>query len=181
MVRSFVLAALALSTLAAFACGDGGSAPGTSATATTATSAPRPTTARGSSSPGTNPGPKLPQGNVDAIHPTHGQKVTQASTRTPDPKRPNGVCAQVNFKDLPENGQWFRLVLDGKEVTAAKDITWVLPTDANTKLPEAGTLCYAPKDGLGIGPHQVALGVQNPRNASEPTRQIVEWEFEVTP
>ena len=169
------LAALAVTGLCLLAagCGDGSGAK----------SAPtvKPTVAARTPGSSTIPAPKLPSGNVEAIRPAHGASVTQAATRTVNADRPNGICAQVNFKDLPENGQWFRMVVDGKEVTGGGEITWVVPANAQTEAPPGGTMCYAPKEGLPAGKHQVALGVQNPRNAAEPTRQIVEWEFEVTP
>jgi hypothetical protein len=122
--------------------------------------------------------PVLPRGNFDAISPPHGARVSQASTRSPDPRRPGGACFQANFKDLQETVLWFRMLVDEKEVTV--DMSWVLAPSAPGVLPEGGRGCYAPSLGFAVGKHRVTVVIQNPNSASEPTRQILEWEFEVT-
>jgi len=113
-------------------------------------------------------------GNVTAVVPVHGASVTQASTRSPDPQRPVGVCFTANFEGLPEEGLWFRLVLDGREVTP--QLTWVVPVAPNP--PRA---CYATPAGLTAGRHSASVVVRNPLNAQEPPRKTVTWSFEVTP
>ena len=115
-------------------------------------------------------------GNITKITPEHASKVTQLSTRSPNQTRPGGVCADVNFKDLPENAQWFRMVLDDTEVTTK--LTWIVASREN---PLDGKVCYAPAEGLAAGRHTAAMAVQDPRNTGSTTRQIVAWAFEVTP
>lgn len=115
-------------------------------------------------------------GNITKITPEHASKVTQASTRSPIQTKPGGICAEVNFKDLPENAQWFRMVLDDTEVTTK--LTWIVASREN---PQDGKVCYAPVEGLTPGRHTAAMAVQDPRNPSSTTRQIVAWAFEVTP
>lgn len=176
---AFALALCAVAPVAfAAACGDGPSSDPTS-TPTSAT--------RTVSTPpgGFGPAPVL-GGNVKTLTPAHGTRVTQAATRTTNAKLPHGMCAEVSFDGLPETGQWFRLAFDGKEVTASKDVYWILsssPSDPSkiTENPKGGKVCYAPADGFTIGIHQAAITVQNPRNPSEPTREAIGWAFEVTP
>ena len=115
-------------------------------------------------------------GNITKITPEHASKVTQLSTRSPNQSRPGGICAEVNFKDLPENAQWFRMVLDDTEVTTK--LTWIVASREN---PQDGKVCYAPAEGLAAGRHTAAMAVQDPRNTGSTTRQIVAWAFEVTP
>jgi len=154
------------------ACGDGPDPVSTATVAPTATPvAQRPTAI---------PSPTLPDGFFEAISPAHGAKVTQASTRTLDPNRPSGVCFQVNFNGLEKNTLWFRMVLDEKEVTVEKGFTWVLPQGSDTTPPEGGKGCFAPAEGFTVGIHHVVVAVQNPDNPQEPTRQFLEWQFEVT-
>ncbi len=119
--------------------------------------------------------PKL-GGNILTVAPAWAARVTQASTRTIDARSPRGVCASVTFDGLPENAQWFRMAVDGQEVTAK--LTWLVKSTTD---PKDGTVCYAPEQGLTVGKHQAAISVQNPRNLQEPTKQIVGWAFEVTP
>ncbi len=158
----FALAAVAA------ACGDGpdrtvSPAPGSATATASQTAAPY------------GPAPRL-GGNVTAISPGHAEKVPQQSTRTPNPAKPNGVCFSVSFDGTPEYGQWFRMALDDQEVTTK--LVWIVPTQ---NAPTAGRACYAPAEGIAAGRHTAAVSVQNPRNPSEPTRQIVAWAFEVTP
>lgn len=167
-----VLVMLAAATVAA-ACGDG---PDPVSTVTVA-----PTATRAVERPTAIPSPTLPDGFFEAISPAHGAKVTQASTRSPNPSRPGGICFQVNFEGLEKNTLWFRMVLDEKEVTVAKGFTWILPQGSDTTPPEGGTACYAPAEGFPVGVHHVVVAVQNPDNPQEPTRQFMEWQFEVTP
>jgi hypothetical protein len=115
-------------------------------------------------------------GNITAISPQHGAKVKQAATTSPDPNKPRGVCAAVNFKDLPENFQWFRMVFDGQEVT--QQLSLVATTDVD---PQNGEICYAPAKGFSIGHHIAGVAVQSPRDPNAETRQIVQWSFDVVP
>ena len=121
------------------------------------------------------PAPKL-GGNVKTISPAHAAQVKQASTRSPVAATPKGLCADVNFDGLPENGLWFRVAFDGKEVTTK--LSWAVDSKEN---PTNGRLCYAPAEGFPVGKHSAALSVQDPNNPAAPTRQIVGWAFEVTP
>lgn len=114
-------------------------------------------------------------GNILKVSPPHGVTVSQASTRSPDPSRPGGICAEVSFQGTPQYGQWFRMAVDGVEVTDR--LTWVIPTQED---PKNGRVCYAPAEGLAPGRHEAALAVQDPLNPSAPTKQVVGWAFMVT-
>ena len=114
--------------------------------------------------------------NIEKIFPTYGQKLTQAATRTADPGVPRGVCVQVNFKGLDGNAQWFRMALDGAEVT--QKLSWAVDSFDN---PTAGRVCYSPAEGFTIGRHFVAVEVRDPRNGAAQSKQIASWGFEVTP
>lgn len=161
------LALLGAAPLAAFllvACGDGKDddptpSPGSSATAPAGDFGPAPELG----------------GNILKITPAHATKVTQAATRSPNPQRPEGTCAEVSFKDLPDTGRWFRMAFDGAEVTT--ELTWIVSSNEN---PTGGIMCYAPEEGFKVGKHQVAVSVQDPNNVQARTKQIVGWSFEVT-
>ena len=116
-------------------------------------------------------------GNVTLVSPEHATSVPRASTAMAGEATPRGVCAEVNFADLPQSGQWFRMAVDGEEVTASSDVYWFLSAQDATE----GTICYAPQAGLEPGRHTAAVSVQNPTNPAADPRQIVGWEFEVTP
>ncbi|MCC6387585.1 MAG: hypothetical protein IT302_09395 [Dehalococcoidia bacterium] len=157
------------------ACGDGPDKPPQDLPATrTPTSAgtPRPTLAQPTIGLA-GPTPRL-GGNVTKLSPAHGATVSQASTRTIDPSRPGGLCFEASFEGLPENSLWFRLRLDEQELTTK--MTWVVDSFEN---PTAGRGCYAPTEGLPVGLHNAAVAVQNPNSATEPTKQLVVWAFEV--
>ncbi|WP_322797063.1 hypothetical protein [Tepidiforma sp.] len=119
------------------------------------------------------PAPKL-GGNILKVWPEHGSTVTQAQTRSPNPANPSGVCAEVSFEGTPQYGQWFRMAVDGVEVTS--ELTWVIPT---REAPKNGRVCYAPPEGLAPGRHEAALAVQDPGNLNAPSKQVVGWAFEV--
>jgi hypothetical protein len=136
----------------------GSPTPGPTAVATTADFGPAPTLG----------------GNVIEINPAHASSVSQQSTRSPNPQQPHGVCARVTFDGLPEKLQWFRMGFDGKEVT--QQLVWVLTgNDA-----PGGTVCYAPKDGLASGRHSATLQVSDPKSATKPPNQLINWSFDVT-
>src|SRR5207245_754273 len=92
--------------------------------------------------------------------------------------QPGGICFDVNFDGLDRKGnlQWFRLAVDGAEVTTK--LTWFGASDFSR-----ATGCWypPPPDGLQPGLHQVAVTVQTPSTPNEPTRQLVGWKFEVGP
>jgi hypothetical protein len=178
IVVAVVSAALLASSLGA--CGDdsdstiANATPGSNAAALTATAS-----ARGSGTPsGTagsfGPAPTI-DGNIEAITPAHAASVTQASTRSPNPTSPHGVCVSVNFKDPVQNLQWFRMAVDGEEVTPKLTIR---VDSANP--PKGGTLCYAPADGLSVGRHNAGFSVGNPSDLQGKPVQVIGWAFEVT-
>jgi hypothetical protein len=175
-------AAIPLAAIALAACGDGPDSPATPDSTTAAATETVPAT---TNTPGAVPSieaPVIPEGNVEAIRPEHGAVVKQIDTRSPNPNDPsNGVCVQVSFEDLPENFQWIRMIFNEEEVTVSPDILLVAPSSAQQTAPEGGSMCYMPEEGLPVGVHTVTVGIQNPRNLSEPTRQIVQWQFEVVP
>lgn len=155
----FLLPALTLA-----ACGDDDDAAPAEATATpaaTATTGPY------------GPAPVLGD-NIIEVSPVHASTVTQESTRSPNPLEPSGVCAKVVFEGLPQYAQWFRMAVDGTEVTTS--LTWIIATRDN---PKDGTVCYAPTEGLTAGRHTAAISVQDPSNPAAPTRQLVAWSFDV--
>ncbi len=121
------------------------------------------------------PAPAL-GGNITAITPAHGAQVKQASTRSPDPNNPHGLCVTVNFDGLPENFQWFRVAYDADEVT--QKLVLIATTTVN---PKDGRICYAPVEGFTPGVHSAAVVVQDPRNPQASTRQTVAWKFTVIP
>ena len=138
---------------------------------------PTPTDAKQTADAGPYPGPAPKLGpNVTLITPTNGQSITQLDSQSPNPQRPRGVCFVADFKGLPETGLWFRMALDGVEVTTK--LTWILASRDN---PEGGRACYAPAEGIKAGRHSAAVSVQNPNNPNEPVRELVAWKFEVTP
>lgn len=172
------LAAILAAAAVVASCGDGPDVRPTPAvrTTTTTTSVDGTPGTPAAAWPGT--APRL-GGNITKISPTHGQKITQFDTRSPDPGRPRGLCIEADFKDLPEGEGtlWFRVAFDGKEVTGSQGSVWIVASrDATTP---GGRLCYAPVEGFPVGRHDAAISVQNPNNPGEPPRQIVAWKFEV--
>ncbi len=179
-LRSLAACALFGSALAFAACGDGPDDPATATPTTAGSTVTQPPSS--ATAPPTIEAPTIPEGNVEAIRPEHGAKLTQAETRNPNPDDPaHGVCIQVNFDGLPEQFQWLRMVIDEQEVTVSPDIILLAPSSAQQQTPEGGTMCYVPPEGLGVGIHTVVVAIQNPRNPQEPTRQLIEWQFEVLP
>lgn len=121
--------------------------------------------------------PPVLGGNITQVYPEHGTSVPQASTAMAGQLSPRGICAEVNFQDLPQSGQWFRMAVDGVEVTDSPDVYWFVPSQE----PEEGTICYAPEQGLEPGRHTAALSVQDPMNPAAQARQLIGWAFDVTP
>ncbi len=159
--------ALAATALFLAGCGDG-------ADADPADPEASPTTAVDASEFG--PAPTL-GGNITAISPGWGERVKQAATRSPDPARPNGLCAEVNFDDLggQDTLRWFRIAYDATEVTG--ELTWRVAPEGGDR--SGGTVCYAPTEGLATGTHTAAVSVEDPNNPAAPRKQIVSWKFEV--
>ena len=178
-LRFLALAALPVLLLAAVACSDNNSVTASSAgklASQTPQSGQGTAAATATIDQGAlGPAPVL-GGNVISISPEHGATITQSKTRSPNPQNPQGLCAQVSFDGLPENAQWFRIAFDGQEVT--EKLVWIVKSTTD---PKDGRVCYSPVDGFTIGRHSAAIAVQDPRNASVPTRQIVAWKFDVTP
>jgi hypothetical protein len=171
----FAAAALAMAAFVA-GCGDGTDTP----EATTPPGEPtQQATTSGGSTPPVIDAPKVPDRNIDAIYPEHGARVTQQSTRTPDPDDPQGACVQINFDELPGSFTWFRVAFDDVEVTP--NLTVRAATNAQSEGVDAGTLCWAPEEGFTVGVHIVTVAIQNPDNPNEPTRQLMQWQFEVVP
>lgn len=182
-------AALASTSLLFSACGDGPDTAGTPTTAPAATTgAASNTKTAGTTAVASGTAARTPAatraandygpepalgGNITKIAPAWGQKVSQQSTRSPDAGRPGGICAEVNFDGLPENVLWFRMAVNGVEVT--QRLTWVAASQDATE----GKMCFAPTEGLPTGRIQAAIAVQNPNNPQENTRQVVAWEFDV--
>lgn len=167
-LRLLAIAALPCALFAFAACGDGPD--DADATPTPAASATRGIPAD------FGPAPQL-GGNIDAITPGHAQKVTQADTRSPDPARPRGLCAVVNFKDLggEDTLRWFRMAYDDLEVTG--DLTWLVAPETGDR--SGGRVCFAPDQGFTVGKHTAAISVADPNNINVPAKQTIAWAFEV--
>lgn len=163
--RFFVPVALAGAALLFTACGDGPDAPAATPGATGTPGIPE----------DFGPAPVL-GGNITSITPEHGASVTQASTRTTNLGNPRGICAEVTFDGLPQYAQWFRMAVDGVEVT--EELLWIVPT---REQPTTGKVCFTPEAGLAVGKHTAALAVQDPNNPLADSKQVVGWAFEVVP
>lgn len=110
------------------------------------------------------------------LSPADGSIVSVSSTLSPDSLRPRGLCVQVRFVATPETGRWFRLYLDGVDVTAQS--TWNVPAGAAT---ERGTLCFAPAAGLSPGLRTAEVVVRDPNEPAATPREAVRWTFTVAP
>ncbi len=166
-LRYFLPVALAAALLSSAACGDGPDAPATGST------------------PGASGTPGIPDdfgpapllgGNITKITPEHAAKVPQSSTVTTNLGDPKGICAEVTFDGLPQYAQWFRMAVDGVEVT--EQLLWIVPT---REAPTRGKVCFTPEKGLAVGKHTAALAVQDPNNPLADSKQVVGWAFEVVP
>jgi hypothetical protein len=124
--------------------------------------------------------PPVLGGNVTKVRPEWGKSVSQASTKTPNKATPNGVCADISYSAPATNALWFRMAVDGTEVTQKLIVTQhVVGPTATTA--ETGTICYAPAEGLTPGMHSAAVSVQNPQDPQAAIVQTVSWKFRVTP
>ncbi len=167
IVIAGVLVLVAVGAVSVFLLGGGDdnspSSPGATATVSTVT-------------PGDfGPAPTLGDWVLD-VFPVHASAIPQSRTRTTNPSSPSGVCFEASFHDLPENTLWFRMAVDGVEVTT--EGVWIVADRNNA---EGGTFCYDPPEGLEVGVHEAAVSVQSPNDTSQPTRQLVGWKFEVIP
>ncbi len=108
--------------------------------------------------------------------PEDGSIVSVASTASADSLRPAGVCVEVRFEETPGTGRWFRLFLDGVDVTASS--VWFLPGVTGAK---TGRLCYAPEEGLAIGSRTAEVLVRDPSDPRAALRESARWSFTVTP
>ncbi|MGE0601108.1 MAG: hypothetical protein AB7J35_15675 [Dehalococcoidia bacterium] len=164
--KYLVFATAPLALLALASCGDGPNKTIDSVT-------PGATTTRSNLEADFGPAPVLGD-NILKVSPGYAEQVKQAATRTPNPNKPSGVCAEVSFEGLPQTGQWFRMALDGTEVTT--ELTWIV---SSTESPTGGTMCFAPAEGITVGKHDAAISVQDPNNIQARTKQLVAWRFEV--
>lgn len=114
-------------------------------------------------------------GHILAVFPEHGASIAQAATRTVDERQPQPPCFSVDFTGLAEQAQWFRVQVDGVEVTPR--LTWVVPSNPRPGASPRG--CYGTAEGLSVGRHTVTIVVRDPRNAAAPIRQVVTWSFDV--
>jgi len=110
------------------------------------------------------------------LSPGDGSIVSAASTQSPDQLNPSGVCVRVRFVGTPETGRWFRLFVDGTDVTAQS--VWKVPHTSQT---ETGTLCYAPEAGLPVGRRTAELRVKDPNIPGGVARETARWSFTVAP
>ncbi|KAA0237329.1 hypothetical protein EDM76_06635 [bacterium] len=156
------------------ACGDGPgdspadpTAPGSTAAATT------PAGGTPAATPGLGPSPDLGT-YILSVAPAHGQEVKPSYFRPGDPL--SGICFEANFEKTPEYAQWFRMAVDGREVTT--ELTWLVPTK---EAPTKGKACYSPPTPLTPGRHEAAVSVQSPKNLAQPPLQTIGWRFDVVP
>jgi hypothetical protein len=158
--------AAAAALLGLVACGDG-----PDATATQPPRTPVPTDA----TPTLAPSPVLGKAVLELM-PAHAASVSQAATRTADPRLPKLPCFTASFDGLPDQARWFRVSLDGKEVTTS--LTWVVQSNRPEIPPKA---CYATSEGLSPGRHAMTIVVRDPVSPAAAPRETINWTFDVTP
>lgn len=124
--------------------------------------------------------PPVLGGNVTDVAPGWGKSVTHAQTLKADTDKNTAVCGKINFDPPVQNIQWFRMAVDGTEVTT--QATVAVRTDSSDKV-QGSAICWAPKDGKGLsaGIHSAAISVQNPQDPQAAIVQTVSWKFRVTP
>jgi len=115
-------------------------------------------------------------GNVFEIFPEHAATVKQAETLPGNPDHPGAVCLRIRFEET--NGTWYRMAVDGIEVT--EQTIWIGINPTTNELPEEAQLCYDPPEGLRTGLIDASVVVQEP-NGISPVKEIVEWRFRVDP
>ncbi len=124
--------------------------------------------------------PPVLGGNVTAVAPGWAKSVKQAQTLKADPDKNTAVCGKINFDSPAQNIQWFRMAVDGTEVTTQATIAVLTDSSQTVK---GSAICWAPKDGKGlsVGIHSAAISVQEPNATTAPVLQTVAWKFQVTP
>lgn len=158
--------------LLAAACGNGSG--GNSGAAS-----PTPKAGATATSPGGwGPAPRL-GGNITKVSPAHQESVTAAQTVAARLDQPGGICFTVNFTGLENPSlQWFQFALDGVNLTAPTneqgEFTWFQQGDGAIG-------CFAPAKPLAPGRHTAAASVQNPQSQTEAPKQVIGWQFDVTP
>ena len=126
--------------------------------------------------------PPVLGGNVTDVAPGWGKSVKQAATRTTNRGNPSGVCADVSYNPPATSNLWFRMAVDGQEVTSKLTVIGHdKAAPVQTPQVSTATICYPPAEGLSVGIHTAAVSVQNPQNPQAPIVQTVSWKFEVTP
>ncbi|MCE7928164.1 MAG: hypothetical protein DYG91_06635 [Chloroflexi bacterium CFX7] len=156
------------------ACGDGPGDPPANPTAAGQTpAATTPAQGTPSATPGLGPTPQLGT-YILSVAPAHGEAVKQSYFRASDPL--SGICFEASFEKTPEYAQWFRMAVDGREVTT--ELTWLVPTK---EAPTKGKACYSPAAPLAVGRHEAAVSVQSPKNLAQPPLQTIGWRFDVVP
>lgn len=115
--------------------------------------------------------------HVTALYPQHGAAIRQAETRSPDPQSPQPPCFDADFTGLAKQGLWYRVLLDGVEVTV--DLTWLASTNETPIIHAKG--CYATPEGLAPGRHSMQVRVQDPDVPGATPVEVVTWAFDVLP
>ncbi len=114
---------------------------------------------------------------VVSVSPPDGASIATEATRWTDEPSARGVCVSVRFDaGQPATGQWFRMSIDGADVTP--QLSWFLP---QSRSPRTGRLCFATESGLATGSHVAAVSVRDPEQPAPATLQTVRWSFTVTP
>ena len=111
--------------------------------------------------------------HITAVSPAHASAVPQSESKE------TGVCAEARFDGLTEQGTWFRLYLDGEEVTLRS--AWTVDLGQSSFAAPNGRLCYSPGAQLSEGRHTAMVEVRDPRDPSAPAIEAVTWAFEVVP
>jgi DNA-binding CsgD family transcriptional regulator len=109
--------------------------------------------------------------HILSVNPPDGGTIGQAATRSDRQATPGGLCAEVSFVGLPETGQWFRISVDGVDVT--HDATWVLSSPSAA----TGRLCFESEAGLLPGPHRAEITASDPHGG--PVLERLAWDFRV--
>jgi len=126
--------------------------------------------------PDFGPPPEL-GGNVPDVFPAHGTSISQADTVTSNPRFPGPPCFEADFAGLPEQAQWFRVLVDDVEITP--ELTWVISASGGPA--ESARGCHGTSDGLSPGRHTVVVNVIEPSVRGVQPLQVVTWSFDVTP
>jgi hypothetical protein len=125
--------------------------------------------------------PPVLGGNVTDVAPGWGKSVKQADTVIKNKENPRGgVCVDIKYAAPATDATWYRMAVDGQEVTqkliVVQHIKGPTATTAAT-----GTLCYGPSEPLSLGVHSAAVSVQQPNALTASPLQTVAWKFKVVP